>query len=60
MSPEIGRTAIRIAGFPTLLSALLLFILEPGTAEFAITVITLVLGLLFIVLIWTLLRRLST
>jgi heme O synthase-like polyprenyltransferase len=59
VSPDIGRTAIRIAAFPTLLAVLLLFLLEPGTAEYAITVITLLLGVLFILLVWYLIRRLS-
>ncbi|HWI51871.1 MAG TPA: hypothetical protein VNT01_07005 [Symbiobacteriaceae bacterium] len=57
MSPEIARAATRIAAFPTLLSALLLFALEPGTAEFAISSFTLVLGLLFIGAIALLVRR---
>lgn len=57
MSPEIGRLGVRIAAFPTLLSLLLLFVLEPGTAEFAISGITLVLGLLFIGAVTLIVRR---
>ncbi|HYF90916.1 MAG TPA: hypothetical protein VD969_01580 [Symbiobacteriaceae bacterium] len=57
MSPEIGRAAMRIAAFPTLLSLVLLFVLDPGTAEFAISGFTLVLGLLFIGALALLARR---
>lgn len=41
----------------TLLSAALLFLVQPGTAEFVVTVTTLVIGLLFIGVIAVLVRR---
>jgi len=49
MSPELGQGWFRIAVFITLTSAVLLFFEQRGTAEFVITVTTLVIGLIFIV-----------
>jgi hypothetical protein len=57
VSPQIGRTWFRVAFFMTLLSAGLLFLQTPGTAEFVITVTTLALGLIFMVVIVVIARR---
>ncbi len=57
MNPEAGQAWFRIAMLITLVSAALLFIVQPGTAEFVVTVTTLVSGLLFIGLIAVLVRR---
>jgi uncharacterized membrane protein len=47
-SPELGRAAFRLALFIIVMAAGLLLTLSPGTPEFAITVLTLVVGLLFL------------
>lgn len=57
MNPEAGQAWFRIAMLITLVSAGLLFLIEPGTAEFIVTVTTLVIGLLFIGVIAVLVRR---
>jgi hypothetical protein len=51
MNPELGQGWFRIAVFITLTSAVLLFFQQPGTAEFVITVTTLVIGLVFIAVV---------
>ena len=57
MNPEAGQAWFRIAMLITLVSAALLLVVQPGTAEFVITVTTLVIGLLFIGVIAVLVRR---
>lgn len=57
MNPEAGQAWFRIAMLITLVSAALLFLIEPGTAEFVVTVTTLVIGLLFIGVIAVFVRR---
>jgi hypothetical protein len=47
MSPELGQAGLRVAMFLIVCSTALLFVVERGTAEFAITVLTLVIGLVF-------------
>ena len=47
-SPELGRVAFRWAIFIVLVAVGLLVTLRPGTPEFAITLVTLVIGLVFI------------
>ncbi len=47
LSPEIGRYAFRWAIFIVLVAGGLLTGLRPGTPEFAVTVLTLLVGLLF-------------
>jgi hypothetical protein len=48
LSPEIGRYAFRWAIFIVLVAGGLLATLRPGTPEFAITLLTLLIGLLFV------------
>jgi uncharacterized membrane protein len=57
MSPEAGRAWFRVATLLTLVSAVLAFFTEPGSAERVVSVITLVIGLLFIGVIIFLIRR---
>jgi hypothetical protein len=52
MAPELGRAAFRWAIFIIVVALGLLFTLTPGTPEFAITVLTLLIGLLFVGVIW--------
>ena len=57
MSPDVGRAWFRIATTITVISAVLVFFTEPGTAERVVSVITLLIGLLFIGTIIFLIRR---
>jgi hypothetical protein len=57
MNPEAGQAWFRIAMMITLVSAVLVFLTRPGTAERVVSVITLLIGLLFIGIIIVLVRR---
>jgi hypothetical protein len=57
MNPEAGRAWFRIAVTITLVSAVLVFVTKSGTAERVVSVITLIIGLLFIGTIIVLIRR---
>ena len=57
MNPEAGRAWFRIATMLTVVSAVLVYFTEPGTAERVVSVITWLIGLLFIVTIIVLVRR---
>jgi hypothetical protein len=56
INPHLGRTAFRIAFMMVSVSAVLLFILSPGTAEYWVSVLTLILGLIFAGIIAILVR----
>ena len=56
INPQLGRTAFRIAFMMVFVSAVLLFVLSPGTAEFTVSVLTLILGLVFAGMIAILVR----
>ena len=57
MSPDAGRAWFRIAMMITLVSAVLVFLTAPGTAERVVSELTLIIGLLFIGAIIFLIRR---
>jgi len=57
MNPDFGRAWFRIATTITVLSAVLVFLTSPGTAERVVSVITLLIGLIFIGTIIFLIRR---
>jgi hypothetical protein len=57
MNPDAGRAWFRIAVTITLVSAVLMFATKSGTAERVVSVITLIIGLLFIGTIVVLIRR---
>jgi hypothetical protein len=57
MNPEAGQAWFRIAMMITLVSAALVFLTKPGTAERVVSVVTLLVGLLFITIIVILVRR---
>lgn len=59
VGPELGRLAFVWAAFIVLLSGLLLWVTEPGTAGFVISVVMLCLGVIFIGVIAVLVRVLS-
>ena len=56
INPQLGRTAFRIAFMMISISAVLLFVLSPGTAEYWVSVLTLILGLVFAGMIAILVR----
>lgn len=58
INPLLGRTAFRIAFMMIVVSGVLLFVLPPGTAEYWVSVLTLVLGLVFSGIIVVLVRLL--
>jgi hypothetical protein len=47
--PELGKAGFRIGFLLVVPSFLLLFFLDPGTPEYAITLLTLVMGVVFLV-----------
>ena len=57
MNPEAGRAWFRIAMMITLVSAALVYLTEAETAERVVSVITLLIGLLFIGILIVLVRR---
>ena len=57
MNPEAAQVWFRVAIFITLVSAALLFCKKPDTAEFVITVTSLVIGLMFIAIVVYVVRR---
>ena len=57
MNPQLGRVAFRVATYLVLMSSGMLLLLQPGTGEFVVTVITLAMGLLFGGVIAVLARR---
>lgn len=57
MSPELGLAWFRIAIFITLVSGVLLLFLTPGTAEFIISIVSLIVGLVLIAFIAFFVRR---
>ena len=56
ISPQIGRAAFRIAFMMFVVSGIMLFALTPGTAEYIISVVTLVLGIAFMATVFVLVR----
>ena len=57
MNPEAGQAWFRIAVMITLVSAALVYLTKPETAERVVSVITLLLGVLFIGIITVMVRR---
>jgi hypothetical protein len=56
LSPDVARAGFRLAILIVLMALGLLATLTPGTPEFAITVFTLLIGLIFVGLIVALVR----
>jgi hypothetical protein len=56
ISPQMGRAAFRIAFVMVALSIILIFVLTPGSAEYWVSVLTLILGVLFMGIIFVLVR----
>ena len=57
MDPQIGRVTFKLAFFVTFVAAILLIFLEPGTAEFVVDIIALLVGLVFIGVIIFIVRK---
>ncbi len=57
MSAEAGQIWFRVAIFITLVSAVLLFFQQPGTAEFVVTVLALGAGIVMTTLIVIIVRK---
>lgn len=57
MSPELTHIWFRVAVFMTLVSAVLIPLQQPDTAEFVISVTSFVIGLVFVATIIVLVRR---
>ncbi|MBX2999016.1 MAG: hypothetical protein KF893_10950 [Caldilineaceae bacterium] len=56
ISPEIGKAGFLIGIFVTMVSGGLLLVVERGSAEFTISLLTFGIGILFILLIIVLVR----
>jgi hypothetical protein len=56
IGPQIGQLAFRVAFMMASISAIMIFILTPGSAEYWISVITLILGIAFMGVIFLLVR----
>jgi hypothetical protein len=48
VDPEVGKAALRLSLFIVVLAGGLLLFLAPGTPQFAITVFTLLIGVVFL------------
>jgi hypothetical protein len=59
ISPQLGRMAFRIAFMMVAVSAVMILVLTPGTAEYWISVLTLILGLVFAGIIFVMVRLLG-
>lgn len=57
LSPELGRAAFRLATFLVVVSLGLLLFVESGSAEYVVTVVTLVVGVLLGAVVGFLVRR---
>jgi hypothetical protein len=59
IGPQLGRAVFRIAFYITLVSAALMLFLKPGSAEFVVTAVTVLIGSVFVVLLILVVRRQS-
>ena len=59
ISPQLGRMAFRIAFMMVAVSTVMILVVAPGTAEYWISVLTLILGLAFAGIIFALVRFLG-
>ncbi|HLO02599.1 MAG TPA: hypothetical protein VK191_05790 [Symbiobacteriaceae bacterium] len=57
ISPQMARQALQYAAWIILVSLGLLLVLDRGTAEYVITLLSLLMGLLFAGTAWFLVRR---
>lgn len=59
MSPQMGQTAFRVGMYISVMSLVLLFFLRPGSVEFGVTVVTLVIGFIFLGVVMLFVRYFS-
>jgi hypothetical protein len=59
VDPQVGKAALQISLFIVVMAGGMLLFLTPGSPQFAITVFTLIIGLLFVGLVVVLVRRFS-
>lgn len=59
MSPQLGKLAFKIVAFLVVVSIGLLFILDANSAEFVVTLLTLVIGIVFGAVVIVIVRRQS-
>ena len=59
LDPEVGKAAFRLSLWIIVLAGGMLFFLTPGSAQFAITVFTLMIGVVFVGLVTIVVRLLS-
>jgi hypothetical protein len=59
ISPQMGRIAFRIAFMMVSISAIMAFVLAPGSAEYWVSIVTLIMGILFMGIIFLLVRMLG-
>jgi len=59
LSPQLGAAAFKIASLLVVVSIGLLFILDANSAEFVVTILTLVIGIVFGALVIVIVRRQS-
>jgi len=59
LSPQLGAAAFKIASFLIVVSMGLLFILDINSAEFVVTLLTLVIGVVFGAVVIVIARRQS-
>ena len=57
ISPEAGDLWFRAVLFILICSLCLLFVVQPGTAEFVVTVVTLVIALVMLTVLYVVVRR---
>ncbi|HQV70296.1 MAG TPA: hypothetical protein PLJ62_08980 [Thermoflexales bacterium] len=51
MNPQLGKAWFQVGVFITIVSVILLFVLQPKTAEYVITVLSLIIGLALMALV---------
>ena len=56
MAPQVGQAGFRLAFFIIFVAGCLLFVTPPGSAEFYITLLTLLIGVSFVGFILLMLR----
>ena len=59
LDPQIGKAAMQLSLFITVLAGGMLLFLSPGSPQFAITVLTLIIGMVFFGLVVLLVRLFS-
>jgi hypothetical protein len=59
LDPQVGKAALQISLFIVVLAGGMLLLLTPGSPQYAITVFTLIIGLIFLGLVIVVVRMFS-